>query len=50
MIMFHSAYIRRNCWVVNLSGKADGFVAIDLVQEHNIKDIKVSLDAFNIDD
>lgn len=34
-------HIRRHCWLVNFSGKRDGFVAVDMAQEHNIKDIKV---------
>ncbi|KAI0350254.1 hypothetical protein OH77DRAFT_1573825 [Trametes cingulata] len=34
-------YIRRHCWLVNLTGKHDSFQAVDLAQEHNIKDIKV---------
>ncbi|KAI9070345.1 hypothetical protein FKP32DRAFT_1537291, partial [Trametes sanguinea] len=35
-------FVRENCWVVNLSGKANQFQAIDLVEEHTVKDIKVT--------
>nr|VWP00644.1 Putative transcriptional regulator containing an aminotransferase domain [Ganoderma boninense] len=35
-------FVRRHCWLVNFTGKRDGFVAVDMAQEHNIKDIKVS--------
>ncbi|KAI0349173.1 hypothetical protein OH77DRAFT_1525873 [Trametes cingulata] len=38
----HKNFIRRNCWLVNLSGKSDEFQAIDLVEEHTIKDVKVT--------
>ncbi len=34
--------MRRYTWVVNFTGARDGFVAVDMAQEHNIKDIKVS--------
>jgi hypothetical protein len=30
------------CWLANTSGKPDGFLPIDLLQEHNVRDIKVS--------
>ncbi len=39
-----SLHVRRHCWLVNFTGKRDGFLAVDMAQEHNIKDIKV----FNI--
>ncbi|EIW55822.1 uncharacterized protein TRAVEDRAFT_129435 [Trametes versicolor FP-101664 SS1] len=39
-------HIRRHCWLVNLTGKRDGFHAVDLAQEHNIKDIKVTWRSF----
>ncbi|KAI0635511.1 hypothetical protein C8Q77DRAFT_1052916 [Trametes polyzona] len=39
-------YIQRYCWLVNFSGKRDGFVAVDMAQEHNIKDIKVTWRSF----
>lgn len=29
------------CWLANTTGKRDGFHPIDLLQEHNIRDIKV---------
>lgn len=34
--------MRKYCWLVNLSGRRNGFCPIDLAQEHNIRDIKVS--------
>jgi hypothetical protein len=34
------------CWLVNTSGKRDGFQPIDLIQEHNVRDIKVQLFLF----
>ncbi|KAM5538412.1 hypothetical protein V8D89_008014 [Ganoderma adspersum] len=34
-------FIQRHCWLVNFIGKCDGFMAVDMAQEHNIKDIKV---------
>ncbi|KAL1945287.1 hypothetical protein VTO73DRAFT_2138 [Trametes versicolor] len=40
------SYIRKYCWLVNLTGKRDGFQAVDLAQEHNIKDIKVTWRSF----
>ncbi|KAH9847961.1 hypothetical protein C2E23DRAFT_871531 [Lenzites betulinus] len=39
-------YIRTYCWLVNFSGKHDGFLAVDMAQEHNIKDIKVTWRSF----
>lgn len=36
-----SKYIREWCWVLNQSGKDDGFLAYDIAQEENICDIKV---------
>ncbi|KAI0639717.1 hypothetical protein C8Q77DRAFT_1082554 [Trametes polyzona] len=39
-------YIRQYCWLVNFSGKRDGFLAVDMAQEHNIKDIKVTWRSF----
>ncbi|KAI0371405.1 hypothetical protein BV20DRAFT_942425 [Pilatotrama ljubarskyi] len=35
-------FVRQNCWLVNLTGGAEDFQAIDLVQEHTIKDVKVT--------
>ncbi|KAF7985445.1 hypothetical protein HWV62_5185 [Athelia sp. TMB] len=35
-------WIRRHCWLVNCSGKADTFGGVDKAQEANIKDIKVT--------
>ncbi|KAM5534908.1 hypothetical protein V8D89_011463 [Ganoderma adspersum] len=39
-------YVWRHCWLVNFTGKCDGFTAVDMVQEHNIKDIKVTWQSF----
>ncbi|KAH7921722.1 hypothetical protein BV22DRAFT_1107053 [Leucogyrophana mollusca] len=35
-------FIRENCWLVNFKGKQSSFLPIDMAQEHNIKDIKVT--------
>ncbi|KAI0368261.1 hypothetical protein BV20DRAFT_1054231 [Pilatotrama ljubarskyi] len=35
-------FVRQNCWLVNLSGAPDEFQAIDLVEEHTVKDVKVT--------
>lgn len=35
-------YVRTKCWLVNTSGRRDGFYPVDLAQEHNVRDIKVS--------
>lgn len=35
-------FVRQNCWLVNLTGSPGDFQAIDLVEEHTIKDIKVT--------
>ncbi|KAL1699110.1 hypothetical protein EV121DRAFT_216903 [Schizophyllum commune] len=35
-------FVRQHCWLVNMSGRADGFCPVDQAQEHNIKDIKVT--------
>ncbi|KAI0668429.1 hypothetical protein C8Q78DRAFT_1098590 [Trametes maxima] len=39
-------YVRKYCWLVNFTGARDGFLAIDMAQEHNIKDIKVTWRSF----
>ncbi|KAH9902527.1 hypothetical protein C8Q73DRAFT_741902 [Cubamyces lactineus] len=39
-------YIRRYCWLVNFTGTRAGFLAVDMAQEHNIKDIKVTWRSF----
>ncbi|KAI0708348.1 hypothetical protein C8Q76DRAFT_814709 [Earliella scabrosa] len=39
-------YIRRYCWLLNRTGKRDGFFPVDLGQEHNIRDIKVTWRSF----
>ncbi|KAI0688537.1 hypothetical protein BC835DRAFT_1284427, partial [Cytidiella melzeri] len=31
----------RFCWLANTTGLENGFLAFDMVQEHNIRDIKV---------
>ncbi|KAI5891102.1 uncharacterized protein SCHCODRAFT_02580387 [Schizophyllum commune H4-8] len=33
-------FVREHCWLVNMSGTAQGFCPVDQAQEHNIKDIK----------
>ncbi|KAJ8481719.1 hypothetical protein ONZ51_g5810 [Trametes cubensis] len=35
-------FVRNNCWLINMKGGPEDFVAIDLVQEHTIKDVKVT--------
>lgn len=37
-----SNYVLRYCWLANTTGKAKAFLPFDLLQEHNIRDIKVS--------
>ncbi|KAH9852593.1 hypothetical protein C2E23DRAFT_868457 [Lenzites betulinus] len=39
-------HVRKYCWLVNFTGKRSGFVAVDMAQEHNIKDIKVTWRSF----
>lgn len=36
------SFVREHCWLVNMNARRDGFLSIDMAQEHNIKDIKVS--------
>jgi hypothetical protein len=35
-------FILENCWLINNTGKPDGFLPVDQAQEANIKDIKVT--------
>ncbi|KAI0629150.1 hypothetical protein C8Q77DRAFT_1236530 [Trametes polyzona] len=35
-------FVRQNCWLVNLTGGPEDFQAIDLVEEHTVKDVKVT--------
>jgi len=35
-------FVRTRSWLVNTSGRRDGFYPIDLGQEHGVRDIKVS--------
>ncbi|KAK7035429.1 hypothetical protein VNI00_011960 [Paramarasmius palmivorus] len=35
-------YVRLNCWVMTSTGRSNSFVPFDQVQEHNVKDIKVT--------
>ncbi|KAK0451960.1 uncharacterized protein EV420DRAFT_1621740 [Desarmillaria tabescens] len=35
-------FVHENCWVLNMAGKSNSYVAIDQVQEYNIKDINVT--------
>ncbi|EJF59389.1 hypothetical protein DICSQDRAFT_65108 [Dichomitus squalens LYAD-421 SS1] len=39
-------HIRHYCWLVNFTGKRNSFLAVDMAQEHNIKDIKVTWRSF----
>ena len=41
-----SNFVRRYCWLINRTGKRDGFLPIDLGQEQNIRDIKVTWRSF----
>ena len=36
----HRNYIINYCWLANTTGRRDGFLPIDLLQEHNVRDIK----------
>ena len=36
------SFIVQYCWLVNTTGKSDRFLPIDLLQEHNVRDIKVN--------
>ncbi|TFY52571.1 hypothetical protein EVG20_g10494, partial [Dentipellis fragilis] len=38
--------IRTHCWLVNRTGRRDGFVPTDRAQEQNIKDLKVTYHSF----
>lgn len=38
----HRDFVRSYCWLANFSGRRYGFSSIDLAQEHNVRDIKVS--------
>ncbi|KAI0693161.1 hypothetical protein BC835DRAFT_1416081 [Cytidiella melzeri] len=33
-------FVMRHCWLANTTGDKDAFLAYDMVQEHNIRDIK----------
>ncbi|KAI0687714.1 hypothetical protein BC835DRAFT_1419737 [Cytidiella melzeri] len=35
------SFVIRYCWLANTTGHKNGFLAFDMVQEHNIRDIKV---------
>lgn len=39
--MTHRDLVQKHCWLVNRTGKCDGFVPTDQAQEQNIRDIKV---------
>lgn len=41
--LWYSTFVLRYCWLANTTGKHDAFLAFDMLQEHNIRDIKVSL-------
>jgi hypothetical protein len=34
-------YVLKYCWLANTTGREGGFLPIDLLQEHNVRDIKV---------
>ncbi|KAI0283764.1 hypothetical protein BC826DRAFT_1127316 [Russula brevipes] len=36
----HSEYVCRYCWLINTTGQPGAFELIDMLQEHNIRDIK----------
>ncbi|KAA1473667.1 hypothetical protein DENSPDRAFT_780361, partial [Dentipellis sp. KUC8613] len=38
--------VRNHCWLINRTGKRDGFVPVDRAQEQNIKDLKVTYHSF----
>ncbi|TFY66039.1 hypothetical protein EVG20_g5055 [Dentipellis fragilis] len=38
--------IRNHCWLINRTGKRNGFVPVDRAQEQNIKDLKVTYHSF----
>ena len=38
----HREFVRENCWLVNLKGGTEDFAAIDLVEEHTVKNVKVT--------
>ncbi|KAI9451131.1 hypothetical protein F5148DRAFT_986668 [Russula earlei] len=38
--MLCRAYIIKYCWLANMTGRQDGFLPINLLQEHNVQDIK----------
>lgn len=42
LTLSHRDFVRSYCWLVNFSGRRYGFSSIDLAQEHNVRDIKVS--------
>ncbi|KAI0691820.1 hypothetical protein BC835DRAFT_1509188 [Cytidiella melzeri] len=35
------SFLMRYCWLANTTGHENGFLAYDMVQEHNVRDIKV---------
>ncbi|THV03254.1 hypothetical protein K435DRAFT_852138 [Dendrothele bispora CBS 962.96] len=37
-----ATFWKEQCWLVNFSGRSDGFLPVDRAQEHNIQDIKVT--------
>lgn len=40
---YYRTFILRYCWLGRTEGSKDGFLAFDMMQEHNIRDIKVRL-------
>ncbi|KAF8989445.1 hypothetical protein BDQ17DRAFT_1256868 [Cyathus striatus] len=35
-------FVKHHCWLVNMTGKPGSFCPVDMAQEHNIRDIKVT--------
>lgn len=41
-------FIMRFCWLANTTGRHNSFLPFDELQEHNIRDIKVSIEILDI--
>ncbi|KAI0038309.1 hypothetical protein FA95DRAFT_1551310 [Auriscalpium vulgare] len=37
-----STFVRERAWLVNMKGHRDSFLPVDMAQEHNVKDVKVT--------
>ena len=44
----HRDFITRFCWLANTTGRHNSFLPFDELQEHNIRDIKVSIEILDI--